>query len=77
MGMGSKRGGHSSGRGDKGAKARGKGVPYLGFEGGQTPLYKRIPKRGHKNLCVIYLPQRPRSFCDERRRKTWVVERES
>jgi len=51
-GVGSKRGGHTSGRGHKGAKARGTGNPYLGFEGGQTPLYRRIPKRGFINPCV-------------------------
>ncbi len=41
--------GKTSGRGQKGQKARsGGGVP-LGFEGGQTPLYLRIPKRGFTN----------------------------
>lgn len=54
-GVGSKRGGHTSGRGHKGAKARGTGNPYLGFEGGQTPLYRRIPKRGFINPCVCSL----------------------
>ncbi len=39
----------TSGRGHKGAKARsGPGV-YLGFEGGQMPLIRRIPKRGFNN----------------------------
>nr|ODO00457.1 ribosomal protein L15 [Cryptococcus depauperatus CBS 7855] len=48
-GPGSQKGG-TSGRGHKGQKARsGKGV-RLGFEGGQTPLYRRIPKRGFINL---------------------------
>jgi len=42
--------GKTSGRGQKGQNARsGGGVP-LGFEGGQTPLYRRIPKRGFKNF---------------------------
>lgn len=38
--------GKTSGRGGKGQTARGRGkvAPY--FEGGQTPLYRRIPKRG-------------------------------
>ncbi|KAK1922026.1 ribosomal protein L18e/L15P [Papiliotrema laurentii] len=48
-GVGSKRGGHTVGRGHNGAKARGTGNPYRGFEGGQTPLYRRLPKRGFKN----------------------------
>ncbi|KAI9176149.1 YmL10 [Blastocladiella emersonii ATCC 22665] len=49
-GNGSGRGG-TSGRGHKGQKARrGTGKPRLGFEGGQTPLMKRIPKRGFKNI---------------------------
>lgn len=42
--------GKTSGRGHKGAGARkGKKIPYVGFEGGQSPLYRRIPKRGFKN----------------------------
>jgi len=42
--------GKTAGRGHKGQNARsGGGVP-LGFEGGQTPLFKRIPKRGFKNI---------------------------
>jgi large subunit ribosomal protein L15 len=41
-GYGSTRGGHTVGRGTKGQKARSK-VP-LGFEGGQVPLYKKIPQ---------------------------------
>ena len=49
-GVGSKRGGHTSGRGHKGAKARGTGNPYEGFEGGQTPLYRRVPKLGFVNV---------------------------
>ncbi|KAJ3369305.1 YmL10 [Allomyces arbusculus] len=49
-GDGSGRGG-TSGRGHKGQKARaGRGRPRVGFEGGQTPLHKRIPKRGFKNI---------------------------
>ncbi len=46
-GHGSGKGSHTVGRGSKGLKARGK-VP-LGFEGGQLPLYQRLPhKRGFK-----------------------------
>ncbi len=43
-------GGKTAGRGTKGQNARsGGGVP-LGFEGGQMPLQRRIPKRGFKNI---------------------------
>jgi len=42
-GYGSGKGGHTTGRGAKGLKARGKVA--VGFEGGQVPLYKKIPKR--------------------------------
>lgn len=42
--------GKTSGRGHKGQKARSGGGVALGFEGGQTPLYKRIPKRGFNNI---------------------------
>ena len=40
--------GKRSGRGDKGQKSR-SGVSLLGFEGGQMPLYRRLPKRGFTN----------------------------
>ncbi|KRM73481.1 50S ribosomal protein L15 [Secundilactobacillus collinoides] len=40
--------GKTSGRGQKGQKARSK--TRLGFEGGQMPLYRRIPKRGFTNI---------------------------
>ncbi len=41
--------GKTSGKGQKGQKSR-SGVSLLGFEGGQMPLYRRLPKRGFKNL---------------------------
>lgn len=41
--------GKTSGRGVKGQKAR-TGVAIKGFEGGQTPLLRRMPKRGFKNV---------------------------
>ena len=41
--------GKTSGRGQKGAKAR-SGVAVNGFEGGQMPLHMRIPKRGFNNI---------------------------
>ena len=40
--------GKTSGRGVKGQKSR-SGVAINGFEGGQMPLYRRLPKRGFKN----------------------------
>ena len=40
--------GKTAGKGHKGQKAR-SGAPRPGFEGGQLPLYRRIPKRGFKN----------------------------
>ena len=47
-GIGSGRG-KTSGRGHKGQKARSGNKPRLGFEGGQTPLRLRLPKRGFNN----------------------------
>lgn len=41
--------GKTSGKGAKGQKARSGGKIRRGFEGGQTPLYRRIPKRGFTN----------------------------
>ncbi len=41
--------GKTAGRGHKGQKARSGGSPRIGFEGGQMPLYRRIPKKGFKN----------------------------
>ncbi|CAM2906065.1 50S ribosomal protein L15 [Streptococcus agalactiae LMG 14747] len=42
--------GKTSGRGQKGQKARSGGGVRLGFEGGQTPLFRRLPKRGFTNI---------------------------
>jgi large subunit ribosomal protein L15 len=42
--------GKTSGRGHKGQKARSGGGVRRGFEGGQTPLYRRLPKRGFTNI---------------------------
>ena len=41
--------GKTAGKGHKGQKARSGGGVRPGFEGGQMPLYRRIPKRGFKN----------------------------
>ncbi|MDD3122505.1 MAG: 50S ribosomal protein L15 [Candidatus Izemoplasmatales bacterium] len=42
--------GKTSGRGQKGQNSRTGGGTRLGFEGGQTPLFKRLPKRGFTNF---------------------------
>ena len=42
--------GKTSGRGHKGQKARSGGGKGPAFEGGQTPLQRRLPKRGFKNF---------------------------
>jgi large subunit ribosomal protein L15 len=41
--------GKTAGRGVKGQKSR-SGVSINGFEGGQMPVYRRLPKRGFKNI---------------------------
>ena len=41
--------GKTAGKGHKGQKAR-SGAPRIGFEGGQMPLYRRLPKRGFTNI---------------------------
>ncbi len=48
--------GKTSGRGHKGAKARSGGHVRAGFEGGQMPLYRKLPHRGfnNKNFTVDY-----------------------
>ena len=48
-GAGSGKGGTST-RGNKGAKARSGYHQKIGFEGGQMPIYRRLPKFGFKNL---------------------------
>jgi large subunit ribosomal protein L15 len=42
--------GKTAGRGHKGQNARSGGGVRLGFEGGQTPLFRRLPKRGFTNI---------------------------
>lgn len=41
--------GKTAGRGHKGQKSRSGGTKGIRFEGGQTPIYRRLPKRGFKN----------------------------
>ena len=45
--------GKTAGKGEKGQKARSGGGTRLGFEGGQMPLYRRIPKRGFTNINTV------------------------
>lgn len=42
--------GKTAGRGQKGQNSRSGGGVRSGFEGGQMPLYRRLPKRGFKNI---------------------------
>ena len=42
--------GKTSGKGQKGQKARSGGAVRPGFEGGQMPIYRRLPKRGFTNI---------------------------
>jgi len=42
--------GKTAGRGHKGQRARAGGYHKIGFEGGQMPLHRRLPKRGFKSM---------------------------
>ena len=46
--------GKTSGRGHKGQKSRSGGFHKVGFEGGQMPLQRRLPKRGFKSLAATF-----------------------
>lgn len=46
--------GKTSGRGHKGQKSRSGGFHKVGFEGGQMPLQRRLPKRGFKSMATPY-----------------------
>lgn len=54
--------GKTAGKGHKGQNTRKSGGTRPGFEGGQTPLYRRVPKRGFvgghpKNSCILNIAQ--------------------
>ncbi len=49
--------GKTAGRGHKGQKARSGGFHKLGFEGGQMPLHRRLPKRGFHSLTRDYMAE--------------------
>ena len=46
--------GKTSGRGHKGQKSRSGGFHKVGFEGGQMPLQRRLPKRGFKSMHATF-----------------------
>ena len=46
--------GKTAGRGHKGQKSRSGGYHKLGFEGGQMPLQRRLPKRGFKSMTLKF-----------------------
>ena len=46
--------GKTCGRGHKGQKSRAGGYHKVGFEGGQMPLQRRLPKRGFKSMSLKY-----------------------
>ena len=51
VGRGSSSGrGTTAGRGNTGQQSRSGGKTYVGFEGGQMPLQRRVPKSGFKNI---------------------------
>jgi len=58
--------GKTAGRGHKGQKARSGGGVRVGFEGGQMPLARRIPKRGFNNIFAKPLEAVNVSVLDER-----------
>jgi len=47
--------GKTAGRGHKGQRARAGGYHKIGFEGGQMPLHRRLPKRGFKSLTRAFV----------------------
>jgi large subunit ribosomal protein L15 len=62
--------GKTSGKGHKGQKARSGGSVRLGFEGGQMPIIRRLPKRGFNNTAfknvfgIVNLDDLERKFAD-------------
>ena len=68
--------GKTSGRGVKGQKSR-SGVAIKSFEGGQMPLYRRLPKRGFKsisskNIAILNL-EKIQQYIDKKTIKTEVI----
>jgi len=72
--------GKTSGRGHKGQKSRSGGGVRRGFEGGQTPLYRRLPKRGFTNInsrnyTEVTLTMLNKSKAEEVTAETLIAER--
>jgi large subunit ribosomal protein L15 len=69
-GQGSGRG-TTAGKGNKGQKSRSGGKTYIGFEGGQMPLYRRLAQRGFSNypfkkeICTINLEVIEKRYQDD------------
>lgn len=72
--------GTQAGKGHKGQKARSGGGVMLGFEGGQMPIYRRLPKRGFSNArfkieyAIITLGQVTAKFTDGEVNRDKLVE---
>ena len=49
--------GKTAGRGHKGQKSRAGGFHKVGFEGGQMPLYRRLPKRGFTSMTAPFVAE--------------------
>ena len=49
--------GKTAGRGHKGQKSRSGGFHKVGFEGGQMPLYRRLPKRGFRSMSARFVAE--------------------
>lgn len=77
LGRGRGSGGSTAGRGHKGAKSRSGYSKKFGFEGGQMPLQRRIPKFGFKNNNKIYykavnpMPLKPSQEITKEQKSTW------
>lgn len=73
--------GKTSGRGGKGQTAR-SGVSINGFEGGQTPIYRRLPKRGFNNIhaesvCELTLQKLTDALASQKLSASQVISRET
>src|SRR4051812_26304133 len=58
--------GKTAGRGHKGQKSRAGGYHKVGFEGGQMPLQRRLPKRGFKSQTRQFNGRVPRAWLERR-----------
>lgn len=72
-GYGSGKGGHTSGRGTKGQRARKSGQAPAWFEGGQLPMIKRLPMQRGKDRFNVLVPTAAVSLSDLEKMKAEVV----